>query len=156
VQPSYNDSLESFKRLKKKKTWSHSWKLSCVEIEGGWLFVAEKNGQGRSRNGGGGESRAPGHKLNITNKLTDRIIPMVNLSVKISCHHMIFLLESFVITSIMSFVYIDESFSLRYSWMNFTIGIILSVMLYVKLTRHRIACLFLFLLFSLRFSRYIP
>jgi len=30
--------------------------LSCVEIEGGegWLFVAEKNGQGRSRNGGGG------------------------------------------------------------------------------------------------------
>ena len=79
-----------------------------------------------------------GHKLNIT----DIIILMVTLSVEISCHHMIFLLESFVITSVMSLVYIDESFSLRYSWMNFTIEIILSVTSYVELTRHRIACLF--------------
>ena len=32
----------------------------------GWLFVAEKNGQGRSRNGGEGEEgRMPCHKLNI-------------------------------------------------------------------------------------------
>jgi hypothetical protein len=79
-----------------------------------------------------------GHKLNII----DIIILMVTLSVEISRHHMIFLLESFVITFVMSLVYIDESFSLRYSWMNFTIEIILSVTSYVELTRHRIACLF--------------
>ena len=79
-----------------------------------------------------------GHKLNII----DIIILMVTLSVEISRHHMIFLLESFVITSVMSLVYIDKSFSLRYSWMNFTIEIILSVTSYVELTRHRIACLF--------------
>jgi hypothetical protein len=94
----------------------------------------------------------PGHKLNII----DRIIPMVTLSVEISCYRMIFLLESFVIISVMLLAYIDESFLLRYSRMNFTIGIILSITSYVKLTRHRIVCLFLFLLFPLRFPRYIP
>jgi len=80
---------------------------------------------------------------------------MVTLSVEISCYRMIFLLESFVIISVMSLVYIDKSFSLRYSRMNFTIGIILSVTLYVQLTRHRIVCLFLFLFFLLRFPQYI-
>ena len=41
--------------------------------------------QGRSRNeGGGGEGRASGHKLNITNGLTDRIISMVTSSAILS------------------------------------------------------------------------
>jgi hypothetical protein len=63
------------------------------------LFVAEKNAQGRSRNERGGEEgRALDHKLNIINGLTDKIILMVTpstiLSVKMSHHHMICLLES--------------------------------------------------------------
>ena len=122
--------------------------MSCVEIEGGGgrggCLLQKKMDKEEVEMGEREESRAPGHKLNITDRLTDRIIPMVTLSVEISCHRMIFLLESFVITSVMSLVYIDGSFYLRYSRMNFTTGIILSVTLYVKLTSHYIVCLFFF------------
>jgi hypothetical protein len=79
-----------------------------------------------------------GHKLNITDGLTDKIIPMVTLTVEMSCYRMIFLLEC----SVMSLVYIDRSFLLGYSQMNFTIGIILSVTSFEKLTRHRTIWLF--------------
>jgi hypothetical protein len=119
----------------------------------GWLFVVKKMDKEEVEMGE--ESRAPGHRLNIIDRLTDRIIPMITLSIEISCYRMIFLLESFVIISVMSLVYIDESFSLRSSRINFNIGIILSVTLYVQLTRHRIVCLFLFLFFLLRFPQYL-
>jgi len=59
----------------------------------------KKNAQERIRNWRRGvEGRTSNHKLNITDWLTDKIILMVTqlaiLSVKISCHHMICLLES--------------------------------------------------------------
>jgi hypothetical protein len=64
-------------------------------VAGGWiviklgrvLFIVEKN-RGRRRNRGGEEDgRSPGHKLNIVDKFTDGLIPLVIMSVKITCHH---------------------------------------------------------------------
>jgi hypothetical protein len=78
------------------------WKVKlCRDLrERGWLFVAgKKNAQERIRNWGRGEEgRTSNHKLNITDGLTDKIILMVTqlaiLSIKMSCHHTIYLLES--------------------------------------------------------------
>jgi len=63
-------------------------KSSVVEVELYWdwegddCLLHKKNAQRRSRNGrGGGEGQAPGHKLNIIDGLTDKIIPMVTPSV---------------------------------------------------------------------------
>jgi hypothetical protein len=55
--------------------------LNCFEIgRGEGLFVAEKNTQEKSENEGGrDEARTSGHKLNITNGRTDRIMPMVTI-----------------------------------------------------------------------------
>jgi hypothetical protein len=58
--------------------------LNCVEIGGTWwLFIARKNAQERRRNGGGGggEGRSSGHKLNIINGITNRIISLVTPSI---------------------------------------------------------------------------
>ena len=65
------------------------------------LFIVEKNG-GRRRNREGEEDgRSPGHKLNIVDKFTDELIPLVIISIKItshhSCHNPIFNLFIFII-----------------------------------------------------------
>lgn len=62
------------------------------------MFVAEKITEERIRNGRRGEEgQISNHKLNITDRLTDKIILMVTslaiLSVKILYHHTICLLE---------------------------------------------------------------
>jgi hypothetical protein len=63
------------------------------------LFVAVKNAQRRSRNGEGGEKDlAPSHKLNITDNIISMVTLSVILSVEMSHHHMICLLESRCIT----------------------------------------------------------
>ena len=75
--------------------------LDCVEIGGvrGWLFVAVKNAQIRGRNGEGGEKdRASSHKLNIIDNIISMVTPSAILSVEMSRHHMIYLLESRCIT----------------------------------------------------------
>ena len=76
-------------------------RLDCVEIGGvrGWLFVAVKNAQIRGRNGEGGEKdRASSHKLNIIDNIISMVTPSAILSVEMSRHHMIYLLESRCIT----------------------------------------------------------
>jgi hypothetical protein len=61
------------------------------------LFVAEKYTRKKEkwRRERGGKGQLPGHKLNITDDITDKIILLVTLSVillvKILCHRMIYL-----------------------------------------------------------------
>jgi hypothetical protein len=51
------------------------------------LFIVEKN-KGRRRNRGGEEDGcSPGHKLNIVDRFTDGLMPLVIMSVKMTCHH---------------------------------------------------------------------
>ena len=71
----------------------------CLDYGEGWLFVVEKNAQGKSRNEERGEEGwALCHKLNIINERINEIILMVTLlailSVKMSFYHTICLLES--------------------------------------------------------------
>jgi len=107
------------------------WVVLCWDWRGGgWLFVAEKYGQGRSRNERGREEgQASDHKLNITERIILIVTLSTILSVKISRHRTICFLESF---------------SSGYSWMNFTIELILYVTSSVKLTHHHIVWLFYF------------
>ena len=65
-------------------------------------------------------------------------------------------LNPIVIPSIIASVYIEEMFMLAYLQMYFTITLILLVMPSVKVTHHRDIWLFLFFIFPLQFSWYIP
>ena len=52
------------------------------------LFIVEKNEGRRRRNRGGEEDGcSPGHKLNIVDRFTDGLMPLVIMSVKMTCHH---------------------------------------------------------------------
>jgi len=65
---------------------------------GGYLLQKKKYIRRKKKKKRGDEGWSSGHKLNITNNITDEIIlsvtPPVILLVKISCHHMICLFES--------------------------------------------------------------
>jgi hypothetical protein len=96
------------------------------------------------------EGRVSGHKLNITDELTDKIILMVTpstiLSVEMSRHRMICLLESHCNTlRNVTGIY----------WREFFVGIFTDKF-YHQVNFIIVLFVFLFLLFPLRFSRYIP
>jgi hypothetical protein len=121
------------------------------------VVCCRKNTLGRSRNGGGGEEGwVPSHKLNINNGLTDEIIPIVTSSaillVEMPHHHKICLLESHYNT----LHNVIGIYWWKFSRMNFTVGLIMSVRSSVKLTYHCTVWIFLFIPFPLRFPRYIP
>ena len=121
------------------------------------MFVAEKYAQERRRNEEGWEERrSSGHKLNITNGITDKIIlsitSLVILSVKIPRHRMICLFFNLtVIPFVISLVYTKGFFPSAYLRMYFIVELISSVTPSIKVTRHRTVWLFLFLIFPLQF-----
>jgi len=82
-----------------------------------------------------------GHKLNIIDGMTDKIILSVILSVKIPHHHMISLFLPYVISS----VYTKKFFLLAYLRMYFTIKLIFLI----KITRDCFVWIFLFFIFPL-------
>jgi hypothetical protein len=66
------------------------------------LFIVEKNEGRRRRNRGGEEDGcSPGHKLNIVDRFTDGLMPLVIMSVKMTCHHTFLHFFSFFFTVIL-------------------------------------------------------
>jgi len=105
-----------------------------VEI-GGWLFVAE------------------GHKLNITDGITDKIILSVSIghyvgkNIPSPCD--LSFLNPSVILFVIPLVYTNEIFPSAYLQVYFIIRLIPLVMLSIKVTHHFTVWFFLFFIFPL-------
>jgi len=108
---------------------------------------------------GGEEGLSWGHKLNIFNGFTDNyfIGHSISHSVGKKCYITVWFkfLNPTIIMFVIFSIYTERLFSLVYLWMNFIVGFIPSIKLSVKVTRLYTFVVFLLIIFSLSFSRYI-
>jgi hypothetical protein len=124
--------------------------LNYVEIGGGGIdcLLQEKMHKEEREMGEGGRGQSLGHKLNITNNMTDKIILSVILLVKILCRRTIYLfLNLIVILFVIPSVYTEKFFLSAYLRTYFTIRLIPPVVSSVKVTCHHTIWLFFHFLF---------